>query len=241
MNRYKPLISVVITSYNYGEYLEEAIKSTIDQTYDNIEIIVVDDGSTDDTGQIALKYNKNSVNYHYQKNSGVAKARNNGAKIARGKYIIFLDADDRIASTYVQTCLNALRRKPLKYYSYTDMKLFGDENRVFKSIDFNPKHLVENGNYICAGALIKKRAFDKSGGFRDLEAFEDWDLWLRMLDLGFKGVHINKPLYFYRRHTGSRDDLSSEIKIKYKIKILNNYPKLIKKYCNKEFGSIYDK
>ena len=89
----KPLVSVIIPAYNSADFIDEALKSVFDQTYKDLEIIVVDDGSTDDTRAVLEKYG-DRVNYHYQDNNGPASARNRGIKLARGKYIAFLDADD---------------------------------------------------------------------------------------------------------------------------------------------------
>src|SRR5690349_1726872 len=87
-----PLISVIIPCYNHGRYLIESVESILNQTYKNFEIIIVDDGSTDDTGFIARSME--GVQYVYQKNGGLPAARNTGIKISKGEYLVFLDADD---------------------------------------------------------------------------------------------------------------------------------------------------
>lgn len=99
------LVSIIIPTYNYARYLPEAIRSCLDQSYKDIEIVVIDDGSTDDTRAIAAQYQ--SVIYVYQENQGVSIARNRGLHLARGEYVGFLDADDRLTSDAIETRLAA--------------------------------------------------------------------------------------------------------------------------------------
>src|SRR5690606_3615953 len=95
-----PLVSIVIPNYNYGRFIAEAIESVLNQTYPNIELIVVDDGSSDDSLEAIRQYEKKLILIS-QKNSGVVVARNNGAAKSRGEYISFLDADDVIEPTFI--------------------------------------------------------------------------------------------------------------------------------------------
>jgi glycosyltransferase involved in cell wall biosynthesis len=226
----------VITCYNYGKYLSEAIKSAINQTYENIEIIVVDDGSTDNTKEVAHKF-KDDIAYYYQKNSGVASARNNGAKKSKGQYLVFLDADDILSDNYVEICIDKIEDDSSKYI-YTDMNLFGSESRAHEAFDFDPYYLVNKGNYIHVGALIEKDAFIKVGGFSNLEAFEDWDLWLKFLDQGMRGAYTKDAIYNYRRHEGSRDDISDRKKARIIRQILSRHPESKKQFYKKESSII---
>ena len=97
----KPLVSVIIPTYNSAGYIEEALESVFEQTLQDFEIIVVDDGSTDGTGEVLRKYG-DRIRYIYQENNGPASARNGGIRVARGEYIAFLDADDLWVSTKLE-------------------------------------------------------------------------------------------------------------------------------------------
>ena len=227
-----PLVSIVITCHNYGRFLKEAIDSCIHQTYKNNEIIVIDDGSTDDTAKVSKKYN-NKINYYYQKNKGVVSARNEGSKKSKGKYIIFLDADDILDKNYIEVCLKTIRSSKAKYV-YTDMILFGAENKIHKAMKFDPEYLVVKGNFIHVGALVDARAFEKVGGFSEQEAFEDWDLWLKFLENGYYGEYTPDTLYHYRRHQGSRDDMPEAKKKKIIRKIQLDHSGLMRKYYRKD-------
>src|SRR4030095_13786323 len=103
-------VSVVITCYNHGHFLREAIESVLAQSYRNFEIILVDDGSTDDTSKIAATYP--GVRYIHQKNSGLATARNTGIKHSNGQFVVFLDADDRLVSNALEAGIQHLNANP---------------------------------------------------------------------------------------------------------------------------------
>lgn len=204
-------VSVVIPTYNYGKYIKSAINSVLNQSMPPREIIVVDDGSTDDTKRICMDFGA-KIQYSYQQNSGPAAARNRGAKLSQGDALLFLDADDKLTSNAISKMVSQLDANPDCSYVYTDMQFFGDASGVFKSHNFDPTSLVVQGNFIGVGVLIRKAAFNKVGGFRTLPAFEDYDLWLRLYKHGFNGLYLPEPLYLYRRHEGSRDDMSEQRK-----------------------------
>lgn len=105
------VVSIIIPTYNYGIYLPTAIQSCLNQTYKSIEIIVVDDGSTDDTKDIVKEFN-DSVIYFYQKNSGVSAARNKGLELAKGDYLAFLDSDDYLTNNSIEIKLDILKKHP---------------------------------------------------------------------------------------------------------------------------------
>lgn len=106
-----PLVSIIIPTYNYGKYLTKAIRSCFEQTYKNLEIIVIDDGSTDNTHEVIMGFSDKIV-YVFQQNSGVSVARNKGLELAQGEFITFLDADDYLTEDSVETRLNILLAYP---------------------------------------------------------------------------------------------------------------------------------
>jgi len=219
------LVSIVITSYNYARFLGEAIESGLKQTYRPLEVVVVDDGSTDDSVAVARRYDVRLIE---QSNAGVSVARNRGAAEAQGELIVFLDADDLLEPAYVERCHQRLSTLPLHVaYVYTQMRLFGDEDSVFLSHPFSGRELIR-GNFVPATALLRRRPFVAVGGFDPSWrlGFEDYELWLRMYDQGYRGVLLPEPLLRYRRHGPSRNVLSEREQAAINNRLVYTYPRL---------------
>jgi len=198
----------VIPCHNYARFLGEAIESALRQTYTPIEILVVDDGSTDDTSEIARRY---PVKLIAQPQQGVCAAVNNGVGAAQGTFVMRLDADDVLEPTYIEETLAALNRSPAAQFAYTEVAYFGAAAGTYPVEDFAPDSLAER-NYVHASALMRHAAFDQVGGFDETMAAarcEDWDLWLAFAEHGLPGVLVRKPLLRYRQHvSGSRNRLA---------------------------------
>lgn len=202
----QPLVSVIIPSFNSGEYVIEAIEGVLGQTYGNIEIIIIDDGSTDDTKKKLRKYIDNqSIRYLYQDNKGVSVARNTGISNSKGTIIALCDADD-IWLPQKLSLQVSLFNTPDVGLVYGDIKCFGDIT------DINMEHSDElqrgdifnelmMGNFICASStLIRKDVLNEIGGFDvDLEYVEDLDLWLRITSK-YKVDFTTKCVVKYRLH-----------------------------------------
>jgi glycosyltransferase involved in cell wall biosynthesis len=205
-------VSIVIPCFNYGRFLPEAVESALGQDYPELEAIVVDDGSTDDSLEVARSFEKRGVRTLMHENQGLARTCNRGAEEATGELMLFLSADDRLASTYVSELLAALEREPDASFAYCSARLFGAESRVMPSRPFSAFSLVRGRNYINGSALIRRSEYLEAGGFPvDLGegTFDDWDFWLTMLDRGKRGTYVSKPLLEWRRHeTGSKDPAS---------------------------------
>ena len=203
-----PLVSIVIANFNYGRFLGEAIESALAQTHPRLEVLVVDDGSTDDSRDVAARY---SVRLLEQENAGVARARNRGANEARGELVVFLDADDVLEPSFVERCWSALATAPADVaYAYTQMQLFGDEDAVFASREFHGPELLRN-NFVPVTCLLRRDVFLAAGGFDPrFRAYEDWELWLRLFARGHRGVLVPEPLLRYRRHGRTRDRISHD-------------------------------
>jgi glycosyltransferase involved in cell wall biosynthesis len=194
-----PLVSVVIPCFNYGRFLGEAIESVRRQTYRPIEIIVVDDGSTDETAEVARRY---PVKLIVQQNAGLAAAANAGIRASTGAYVMRLDADDRLKPTYVEETAKVLVRDSALHFVYTEVEYFGARTGTYSVTDFDPDSLAER-NYVHASALMRRSSFDVVGGYCDgLRALrcEDWDLWLSFVDHGMRGKLVPQRLLEYRRH-----------------------------------------
>lgn len=194
----KPLISVIIPNFNYGHFLSETIESVLAQTYAPLEIIFIDDGSTDDSVTIAERY---PITVLAQKNQGVSAARNNAAQYAHGELVLFLDSDDLL----YPDSLAALQRKleeagSAAGFAYGQLQYFGEKSSVFTSRPFDPRALSRE-NFIPACSLIRLEVFRSVGGFdRGFDVREDWELFVRLWHAGWTGAYLARPVIKYRKH-----------------------------------------
>jgi glycosyltransferase involved in cell wall biosynthesis len=210
-----PLVSIIIPTYNSAKWIEETIESALSQTYGNFEIIVVDDGSTDETRDIVLSKNHDKVQYVFQQNCGVGSARNKGLSIAKGKYIQFLDADDLIDSNKITLQTALLEANPDFDVAYSDFSYFSDisprvytespKGRKAKYITGDIWEQLLTGNFIVVhAALVRKDAIINAGLFNPEIGCEDYDLWLRISRNGGKFIFSGGILAFYRIVDSSR-------------------------------------
>lgn len=197
----KPLVTIIIPCYNYADYVEEAILSTVNQTYKNIELIVINDGSTDNSDEVIKKLQeKHKFTYINQNNTGIVATRNKGVSLGNGEYLIQLDADDWIDSNYVEETLKLAADEKVDIV-YTQATIFGRENFDTQHPDFNLEVLKHDG-YISISALVKKNVFKnrKYDEYLGDKGNEDWDLYLDATLDGYKAKLLDKPLLKYRKH-----------------------------------------
>lgn len=200
-------ISVIIPTYNYGEFICDCIESVINQTYRNYEIIVIDDGSKDNTAEIIKKY-KNEILYFYKENGGPSSARNYGIKKATGDYICFLDADDVFLPKKLELQIAYMKENKNIGLLYSDYYCVSKELKItqyyesmgFKSHGEAIRYLL-NYNYInTSTTMIPKACIDHIGLFNEKYRYlEDFDLWLR-IGSKYRFKYINKPLVKTRSH-----------------------------------------
>ena len=201
-----PAVSVIIPTYNSARFLVEAVESVLEQTWRDFEILVIDDGSTDETAAVMKQFGA-PVRYIQQQNGGVAVARNKGISDSTGRYIAFLDADDTWLPEKLEKQLALLRKNQdaracySAYSSVTsDLKPIG----ICRSIRHGRaiEDLLERGNIIgsICTVLCERGLFDLAGGFDPvLSQCADWDMWVRMA-LHTEFVYIDEPLVTYRQH-----------------------------------------
>ena len=201
-----PKISLIIPTYNCAFYLKRCIISALDQTYDNMEIIVVDDGSTDDTKNVVRSFG-DSVHYIFQKNRGLAGARNTGIKASKGDYLAFLDADDYFDKENIKIKVSYLEEHPQTDWVFSDWDEIDEEGNFLArgSIKWSYENkqlktklyeeLIYNRNFIApVTTMIKKSVIEKVGYFDpQVICQEDYDLWLR-LSLKYPAHYIDKVL-----------------------------------------------
>lgn len=184
--RENPLVSVIIPTYNRGRIVKEAIDSVLAQNFTDFELIVVDDGSTDNTQDILSSYKKDIIVFH-QENKGVSSARNRGIVSASGQFIAFLDSDDLWLPKKLSIHVNFFNANPHALICQTEEKWLRNGIRV------NPKKrhkklsgdIFEHSLYLClvspSAVMIKRSLFEKTGMFDEsLPACEDYDMWLRV-------------------------------------------------------------
>jgi len=203
-NKEVPEISVIITCYNDGQFLDEAVSSVLLSEFKNFELIVIDDASSDPFTIKELNKIKDKGFQVYSKdcNKGVSDSRNTGIKMARAPYVIPLDADDKIFPEYLGQAVNALNQGYDVVYCNT--KRFGAENTELKYREFSLPHLLAS-NFITSCSAFRKSMWEKAGGY-DTAApnLEDWDFWISMAEAGASFKHLDETLFEYRAREGSR-------------------------------------
>lgn len=240
----QPEVSVIIPTYNCEKYIVEAVGSVLKQTYQDFEVIVVDDGSTDNTKNVLTPYS-DRITYIYQANAGPAAARNVGIINSKGKYIAFLDADDVWNEKKLQIQVDCFKKDPRIDLVCSDSERFSDGGvlsgtklgkiRVPKELTFE-KLLYQN--YIqTLTVMVRRECLEKVGCFdesKDLSYVEDYDLWLRVAR-SYKIEYLDQPLARYRFQPQNRS--SNVIKIRQAVlvmldKMCNKWPEISKQYKN---------
>ena len=219
-NQDAPLISVIVPCYNQGQYLDEAVDSVLAQTYQNFEIIIINDGSTEpESIEILKNYQKPKSKVIHTSNQGVCRARNTAIEAAQGKYILPLDADDKIAPTYLEKALKIIENNLDVGIVYCETILFGAQEgtstssplpKLFLGKDSLPEILLHNR--IHNSALYRKSDWELVNGYNPnmVYGLEDYDFWLSILATGKKAYLIEEYLYFWRKKEVSRTTLAKQ-------------------------------
>jgi|GEM_PF-457222 len=203
---FNPLVSVIIPTYNYGYYIEGTIQSVLSQTFSDFEVIVVDDGSTDNTGEIVRQFG-DKVQYIRQDNGGPNMARNTGIKAARGQYIAFLDADDKWLPEKLERQMPLIQRDPKIGLVYSRVYKFDQSGVIFGHYPLGPcyrgkvmRQLYMRQVITMSSALMKREVFKRVGLFDEkVTGPDDWDMWLRIAAC-YEFDFVPQPLALYRIH-----------------------------------------
>lgn len=201
------LVSVVIPSYNYGQFVTEAVESALAQTYSRVEVIVVDDGSRDDTWARLVPY-EGKIRYIYQNNAGLSAARNTGIEAARGEYVALLDADDLFHPRKLEWQMACFEAHPDVALVASDS--FSDPDPQWKDVTVPPRWepvslttIVTKPRFAPSSVVIRKSCFGEVGLFDPaLRSVEDRDMWIRIAAQG-RMILLRAPLCWYRIHGGS--------------------------------------
>jgi glycosyltransferase involved in cell wall biosynthesis len=205
-----PTVSAVVTTYNYGRFLPDALDSVLGQSHRELEIVVVDDGSTDDTADVVGRYADRGVRYVRRPHGGAGRARNAGLEVTSAPLVAFLDADDAWLPDRVEAGLAHLARHPelalVAAHAYAcDEQL--RPTAVVPAATREQGHMLEQllvDNVVLnpSSVLVRRPAIEAAGGFSEIPFGEDWDTWIEIakrFPIGF----IDRPLALVRRHSGS--------------------------------------
>ncbi|MBI4673357.1 MAG: glycosyltransferase [Chloroflexi bacterium] len=227
-------VSILIPTYNRAHYLPETLASALQQTFRDIEVIVVDDGSTDDTAQVVRATPDPRVRYIYQENRGVSAALNTAWRAARGEYVAMLGSDDVMLPTQIETLLQHIERDAAIGLVYARAQAMDAQSNPLPQILGSPPKFAGRelasllyGDCICGIACLVRRAIlERVGGFDEtLIANEDWDLWIRMAEISRLAFH-DEILARYRMHptslTGGRSKQYRRV-ILDRMRLIENY------------------
>ena len=208
-----PRVSIIIPCYNQAGYLPEALDSVMAQTYPDWECIIVNDGSTDLTEDVALEWVSKDPRFLYfrKENGGVSEARNFGIKKSCGEYLLPLDADDRIGETYAGKAVGILDKYPEIGLVYSKAAYFGHAAGRWKIPPHSPERILFINTVFCA-AFYRRRDYDSTRGYNSnmIVGYEDWDFWLSLVENGIKAYKIPEVLFYYRIHENSRNSALDE-------------------------------
>ncbi|ASK31548.1 glycosyl transferase family 2 [Chryseobacterium sp. T16E-39] len=194
-----PKISIIVPCYNQAQYLDECLQSVLDQTYQNWECIIVNDGSPDNTEEVVEKWIQKDLRfqYLYKENGGLSSARNAGIEIAKGTWILPLDADDKVSNQYLE-----LAEKEFdKGYTvvYCEAEKFGSEHGKWELPVYSRKTLAVKNMIFCT-AFFNRENWVQAGGYDTslIYGWEDWDFWISILKNGGEVLQLKHIGFFYR-------------------------------------------
>ncbi len=229
----RSLVSVVIPCYNQAQYLPEAVESVVIQTYQSWECVIVNDGSPDNTNEVAreliAKYPDKKIILLEKENGGLPDARNFGIKNSDGKYLLPLDADDKIHPEMLQKTVALLEADQDMDIVYTHSVHFNNasENKVYACYDFDPQSIpIQNVPPYCS--LYRREVWEAVGGYNTnmVWGYEDWDLWVGAAEKRFHGKRLPEPLFFYRVKESSMTTEAVKHDAELKARIIKNHPSL---------------
>jgi glycosyltransferase involved in cell wall biosynthesis len=225
-----PMVSVIMPCYKQAQFLREAVESVVAQTFTDWELIIVDDGSPDDTAGTAQaiidEHSGKAIRLLRKPNGGVSEARNAGIRMARGAYILPLDADDMIQPAMLEKTVRLLESNPAIAIAYTDLTHFGAVNRTIQAAEFDALKIPIN-NQLNSCSLYRREAWERSGGYRSIYwGYEDWDFWVGCAASGLRAARIPEPLLLYRVKDASRDTVAVSNDDELRARIVLNHPEL---------------
>ncbi|MFI0820484.1 glycosyltransferase family 2 protein [Streptomyces sp. NPDC021098] len=229
-------VSVVIPCHGYGRYLPQAVASVVAQTYDDWELMIVDDGSPDDTAEVArsliARHPDRRIHLLRQANAGVSAARNAGIAATGGRYVLPLDADDLIAPTMLEKTVAVLDQHPDVAIASTDVSAFTDDEdlpaQVLELPAYRPELLLQRLiMFYCS--LYRREVWETVGGYDEsMRTGEDWDFWIACAERGFTARHLHEPLFGARNKDDGLHVEAAENDLAVRARIVANHPGMFK-------------
>ena len=211
-----PKVSIIVPCYNQAQYLTEALQSVLEQTYGNWECIIVNDGSPDNTKEVAQEWVKKDSRFIYlfKENGGLSSARNAGIAIAEGEFILPLDADDRIGKDYTLLAMKVFQEDPDLKLVYCKAEKFGEESGSWNLSVFSLFELARQNMIFCS-ALYRKEDWSRVDGYDENMIFglEDWEFWIAILKNGGEVKCLDEVEFYYRI---SENSMARTVNIKHK-------------------------
>lgn len=237
MSDLSPVISIIVPCYNQAQYLPETLQTVLEQTYANWECIIVNDGSPDNTEEVALEWCGKDARFKYLKkeNGGLSDARNYGIKHSLGKYILPLDSDDKISKDYTKEAIEVLEKDPAIKLVFCRAQLFGGDNQEWELLPYTYENLLFVRNCIYCSAIYKREDYNKTVGYNVnmIYGWEDYDFWISLLNKDDKVVKLDKIHFFYRTKDVSMRTLITKEKEDYlRLQIFKNHQELYLQYIN---------
>lgn len=226
-----PTVSVVIPCYNQADFLVDAVESVVAQTFPDWEVLIVDDGSPDETAEVAAalitRFPERRIRLLRQANGGLSKARNAGIAAALGRYILPLDADDMIRPQMLERGTDLLDSEQATAIAYTDIELFGNESGRVRTGKWSTERLcIANQFAYCS--LYRREVWEAVGGYNPnmIYGYEDWDFWIGAARRGYRAHRIGEPLVRYRVRSDSMLATATAHDTELRAQIRANHPTL---------------
>lgn len=238
-----PLFSIILTTYNRSQFLPRAIHSVLQQTFNDFELIIIDDHSTDNTPQVVAEFNDNRMTYIQQDhNQGVSTARNTGIKQAKGEYLCFLDDDDEYLPEFLQEVYYFLEKTKQPFIGFIRVGIasvfvpgnLGNEKEAIKTQIWHlsqEKKLLFSTDIHCVGLIYHSICFKRAGVFNPkLSYLEDLDMLLRSLEAG--GNYVSIPKVLMKVHIHDQSSLSRTMNLHHRIANIENFISLQDKFLS---------
>lgn len=237
VSKISPVISIIVPCYNQAGYLPETLQTVLDQEYVYWECIIVNDGSPDETEEVALEWCGRDIRFRYLKkeNGGLSDARNYGIRHSTGKYILPLDSDDKISKDYTKEAIDVFEKDPSVKIVFCRAKLFGVQYEEWDLLPYSYDNMLFVRNCIYCSAIYKRSDYDLTTGYNInmIYGWEDYDFWLSLLRREDKVVKLDKFHFFYRTKDVSMRTLIDKEKESFlRLQIFKNHMDIYLEYIN---------
>jgi glycosyltransferase involved in cell wall biosynthesis len=238
----RPKVSVIMATYNRASMIEQSVYSVLNQTIKNLELLIIDDGSTDETEILIKNLQKkdNRIKYFQRHHSGnVAGPINFGILQSKGEYVTFHASDDETEPTWLEEQIDVFKRPNGSITDVSSCNILvidsdGKKEEISKPLNTDNEYIIRTSlthNYIFGNLLARQGFFQKTCMYDEsLKSREDFDVWIRLLDMGYKFDFVYKPLYIVHKHEGQTSNLDPIERIKINEYLLEKHKKIYHRY-----------